>query len=270
MARTHLLIIDPQNDFCDPARGSLFVPGADADMARLATFVERMRPHLDDIHVTLDSHHPIDIAHPAFWRDAQGKPPAPFTQIRFGDVEAGRFTPTLLATRTRALQYLHALEDGGRYPHTIWPPHCLIGSHGHNVVPALFDALRAWEETRFAVVDYVTKGSNLWTEHFSAVQAEVPDPADPDTQVNTRLVETLEAADVVLLAGEAGSHCVANTVRDIAARFRDPRFVKKLVLLADAMSPVPGFEGLQTAFVNDLKAMGMQVSSTTEYVNRYV
>ncbi len=30
-----LLVIDPQNDFCDPS-GALFVPGAPTDVARLA------------------------------------------------------------------------------------------------------------------------------------------------------------------------------------------------------------------------------------------
>ena len=56
-----LLIIDPQNDFCDP-KGSLFVPGADGDMTRLATMIDRISPKLADIHVTLDSHHLVDIA----------------------------------------------------------------------------------------------------------------------------------------------------------------------------------------------------------------
>ncbi len=270
MARVHLLIIDPQNDFCDADRGALFVPGADADMARLATFVQRVAHRLDDIHVTLDSHHPVDIAHPAFWRDGQGTHPAPFTQISFADLESGRWTTTLPAARARALQYLRKLQEGGRYPHTIWPPHCLIGSHGHNVVPALFDTLRAWEEQRFGVVDYVTKGSNLWTEHFSAVQAEVPDPGDPDTQVNTRLIDTLEQADLILLAGEAGSHCLANTVRDIAGQFSDPAYVRKMVLLTDATSPVPGFEAFQTDFVRDMVAAGMQLSTTTEFASRWV
>ncbi|MCB9523408.1 MAG: hypothetical protein H6702_08495 [Myxococcales bacterium] len=269
MARVHLLVIDPQNDFCDPAQGSLFVPGADADMARLARFVERVRDRLDDIHVTLDSHHPVDIAHPTFWRDSAGNHPAPFTQITYAEVEAGRWSTTLPVARGRALQYLRALETGGRYPHVIWPPHCLIGSQGHNVVPALFDALRGWEEKRFAVVDYVTKGSNLWTEHFSAVQAEVPDPADPDTQVNTRLIDTLEQADLILLAGEAGSHCLANTVRDIVARFSDPSYVRKMVLLTDATSPVPGFEALQDQFVQDMTALGMRLSTTAEFAARW-
>ncbi len=112
----------------------------------------------------------------------------------------------------------------------------------------------------------MTKGSNLWTEHFSAVQAEVPDPEDPDTQVNARLIDTLERADVILLAGEAGSHCLANTVRDIAAEFSDPTYVAKMVLLTDATSPVPGFEAYQDEFLRDLAGLGMRTSTTTEFL----
>ena len=37
-----LLVIDPQNDFCHPD-GSLFVPGADDDVERLAAFVESLK-----------------------------------------------------------------------------------------------------------------------------------------------------------------------------------------------------------------------------------
>jgi len=262
----HLLIIDPQNDFCDSDGGSLFVPGAAADMARLAAMVDRLSRRIADVHITLDSHHPIDIAHPVFWTDGRGGHPAPFTSITAADVEAGRFTTTLPSARGRALEYLRALEVGGRYPHTVWPPHCLIGSRGHNVVPELFSALKRWEDERFGVVDYVTKGSNLWTEHFSAVQAEVPDPCDPDTQVNARLIDTLERADVIALAGEAGSHCLANTVRDIAEQFSDPAYVAKMVLLTDATSPVPGFEAFQEDFVRDMTALGMRSSTTTDFL----
>lgn len=41
--RIRLLIIDPQMDFCDgPANGALPVPGAYADMTRLATLIDRL------------------------------------------------------------------------------------------------------------------------------------------------------------------------------------------------------------------------------------
>lgn len=270
MLNVHLLIIDPQNDFCDPDRGALFVPGADADMGRLATLVSALSGSISDVHVTLDSHHPVDIAHPCFWKNSAGQNPAPFTVITVADMVKSTWTTTLPMARDRALAYLRALESSGRYPHVVWPEHCLIGSHGHNVVPTLFRALCAWERDRFGVVDYVTKGSNLWTEHFSAVQAEVPDPMDPDTQINVRLIQTLEEADLVLLAGEAGSHCLANTARDIAAQFADPDCTRKLCLLTDCTSPVAGFEGLQDAFIHDLKAKGMQTATSRDIISRFI
>ena len=76
-----LLIIDPQVDFCDPQKGTLYVAGAERDVARLARMIHRIAPKLADIHVTLDSHHLVDIAHPIFWRDGHGQPPAPFTLV---------------------------------------------------------------------------------------------------------------------------------------------------------------------------------------------
>ncbi len=261
--KIHLLVIDPQNDFCDP-HGSLYVQGADGDMDRLAWLIEQLRHKLRQIHVTLDSHRKVDISHPIWFRDERGRHPAPLTTITAADVASGRWTTTQPPAFDRTLRYLKALEAGGRYPHVVWPYHCLIGDGGHNVWPKLSAAIHAWED-RFAMADFVTKGSNPWTEHFSAVQAEVPDPADPTTQVNTRLIDTLEAADVVLLAGEALSHCLANTVRDIADKFADPRYVDKLVLLTDASSSVTGFEPYGDDFLKAMKQRGMRTTTTHDF-----
>ena len=126
------------------------------------------------------------------------------------------------------------------------------------------DALNNWASNNTATVDFVSKGSNPFTEHYSGVKAEVPDPKDPTTQLNTGLITTLEEADMVLIAGEAGSHCVANTVRDIVEGFSDPKIIEKLVLLTDGISPVPGFEQAQQDFIDEMSAKGMKMSTTTE------
>jgi nicotinamidase/pyrazinamidase len=265
MKTVELLIIDPQNDFTDPQKGTLYVPGAGADMDRLATMIRRISGKIDDIHCTLDSHRYVDIAHPIFWKDSNGNHPAPFTIISVADVDTGRWTTTQPGMYRRALAYVKSLESNGRYPLCVWPYHCLIGSEGHNVHPDLFDAFKQWE-AGFASVDYVTKGSNPYTEHYSAIQADVPDPNDPSTQINTRLIQTLMQADIIAVAGEAGSHCLANTVRDIANNFGDDRYVQKLVLLTDATSPVPGFEKLQDDFIREMTARGMQLSTTTDFL----
>lgn len=264
-AHVELLVIDPQNDFCDPG-GALYVPGAERDMDRLAVMLHRVKDKLTDVHVTLDSHHPVHIAHPMFWKDGGGNHPAPFTCITEDDVETGRWTTTQPGLYRRARSYVGQLAANGRYELTIWPPHCLIGSPGHAVFPKLFDALGEWE-TRFAVVDYVTKGSNVFTEHYSAVAADVPDPSDPSTQINTELIRALESADVVAIAGEALTHCLANTVTDIANNFGDDSFVSKLVLLTDACSGIPGFEPYARRFLSEMTRRGMSLSTTTDFLN---
>jgi nicotinamidase-related amidase len=270
--KIELLIIDPQNDFCHQ-NGTLFVPGATEDMANVADMIVRLKEKIDDIHITLDSHHRVDVAHPIFWLDSSGKHPDPFTIITAEDVKNGLFRTTNPQFQARATEYVQDLENNGRYPLCIWPYHCLIGSWGYGVInegTGLYDALEQWE-MQFANVDFVTKGSNLWTEHYSAVQADVPDAQDPSTQLNMPLIETLQKADIILLAGEARSHCLANTVIDIANNFGEEN-IKKMVLLTDATSDVPDppgttmFSDIGNAFVKDMKARGMQTSTTVDFL----
>jgi len=272
--RIDLLIIDPQNDFCRPD-GALTVSGADKDMERLAVFIDRVGGKLYDIHVTLDSHRLVDISHPIFWVDTNGNPPNPFTIISYDDVRNGVWKAKNPGYQAKATNYVKNLNDNKRYPLCIWPPHCLIGGSGHNIFPPIFDALLDWEERNFANVDFVTKGSNPFTEHYSGVQADVPDPSDPDTQLNTNLISTLEEADIIVLSGEARSHCLANTVRDIAAKFDadgNYDYIKKMVLLTDATSDVgdlPGstmFKDIGEAFVADMCAKGMQLSTCAAFL----
>ncbi len=264
--KVDLLVIDPQYDFCDP-NGSLYVKGAEKDMERLADMINRVGDKLNDVHVTMDTHHLIDIAHPAYWKDSSGKHPNPFTIISREDVEKGTWVPTLPSLAKRSLEYVRALEQNKRYPLCIWPAHCLIGSVGHTVYKPMCESLLALESRNFFMVDYITKGSNPFTEHYSGVKADVPDPSDPSTSINTRLIKTLLEADVIALAGEALSHCLANTVRDIAQEFGDDSYVKKFVLLEDATSPVPGFEAMADSFVQEMKARGMQIDNTKNFLS---
>ena len=275
-----LIIIDPQNDFCDiPAehcpydpmnfgeriRPALPVAGAHDDMLRLAAFIRRTGNRLNDIHVTLDSHNPIDIAHPRWWVNENRENPAPFTVITAADVKAGVWKTANPLAQNYSAGYVENLEAGGRYPLVVWPEHCLIGSWGHNVHAAVKAELDVWARNRLEVVDFVTKGSNPMTEHYSAVQAEVPDPSDASTLLNTRLIRTLAEADIVVIAGEALSHCVANTVRDIANNFGEEN-IRKMVLLTDCASPVGGFEQLGKDFVAEMTARGMQTARADEFL----
>jgi len=265
MRNIHLLLIDCQNDFCDP-NGSLFVDGAPEDMDRLSKMIVRLKDKIDDIHVTLDSHRKFDVAHPIYWQDSSGSHPNPFTVISLADVENGTWTTSLPNLHAKTLEYVKSLKASGRYDLMVWPEHCLIGSWGHNINDKVFAALQEWESRPGRLVDMVTKGSNPFTEHYSAVQAEVPDPSDPTTQINTSLIKTLMDADEILIAGEASSHCVANTVTDIANNFGDDSYVKKMAFLKDASSPVPIAKQLADDFLQAMTVRGMKTTTTEDYL----
>lgn len=261
--KTVLFVIDPQRDFCLPT-GSLYVNGAEDDMRRLSAFVYKNRKKLFDIHVTLDSHHRFQIFHPLFWRDVTGNHPPAFTRITQDDIEKGIWAPAVPAMRDRVLSYVKGLAVSNRYQLVIWPVHCLIGSEGTQVTPELFKELCAWEDETIGMVNYVTKGSNLYTEHYSAVKAEVPDPADSSTQLNQQLVDLLTEADIILVAGEALDYCVYNSIKDVASAFGVDN-TRKIKILEDCTSAID--PNAITKIKQEFAAMGIEFV-TTDYFDK--
>ena len=281
--KIHALIIDPQRSFCDTVpfeeqqkvhNGELKVPGADQDMVRLARLIKKEVDRIDGITLTLDQHHNLHISHPLAWIGKNtGKHPAPFTVMygvdgkifgKLGDTVIDEYIP--LIDREWFTKYVLNVAKNGRYMHCIWPPHCLIGTTGACIVPAVIDALFEWETgKKIRFVNKVTKGSNYRTEHFSAVRSEIIDPDDATTNINVDFIQTVNDNDVILLAGEAGSHCLAETVKDIHNYFGDDRFISKCVLLEDCTSPVTGFEKqYKEGFVETMVKHGMKVATSED------
>ena len=259
-----LLIIDPQKSFCSP-NGSLFVPGAVEDSARTAALINRLSTRIKGINITFDSHSVVDIAHPIFWVDSEGNNPSPFTIISVDDIEQGRYRTANPGWMPRASDYVKQLAKGNRYPLCIWPEHCLIGTEGACLEDEIAASIFSWERKKLNVANKVTKGSNPWTEHYSAVRAEVEDPIDPTTSLNGELIKLLASADVIGVMGQALSHCLANTVRDIAAEFGTDN-IRKMVLIRDCTSNVPGFEQLGEDFIKEMTAQGMQISTSAGFL----
>ncbi len=267
-----LLAIDPQNDFCDLPKDesgqytpALPVAGADADMKRLAGFIDRAGSAINTVYVTLDSHQPVDIAHPSWWVNEVGDSPAPFTVITSQDLSNGTWRARNPAMQEESVRYAEALEASGRYMLVVWPEHCLVGTWGNNIHGAVKRSMDRWAKGQMKQVGYVTKGMNPKTEHYSAIRAEVPDSNDPATMLNVPLLKNLAAADLILVAGEALSHCVANTVRDIADNIGEAN-IGKLVLLSDCTSSVGGFEKLGSDFLAELTARGMRIAQSTDFL----
>jgi len=280
-SRIQLLAIDPQNDFCDlpadwhglaplngqPIAPALPVAGAHGDMQRLAHWLDTQGHRIEAVTVTLDSHQRYDIAHPGFWRTGAGDDVVPFTPITAAQVRAGGYVPRDASALPRVLAYLDALEAQGRYTLMVWPVHCEVGSWGHGVHASLLAALGTWQAAQQRAVRNVFKGMNPWTEHYSAIQAEVPDPAEPGTALNLPLLDSLATADLLIVAGEASSHCVRSTVEHLVQHLPDhqPGWTpNRMVLLTDCMSPVVGFGAQHEAFLGAMRTLGVQLSDSNQ------
>jgi nicotinamidase-related amidase len=203
------------------------------------------------------------------WVDSQGNHPKPFTLIEAADVEGNnpKWRSFNLGYQQRLVDYVKSLEKNGRYKLCIWPMHCRIGGHGYSVSPEVFEALCEWEEQRFGAVNYVTKGSNIFTEHYSVLCADVYDPEDPKTGLNTELLKVLQDPEVALIgiSGEASSHCVKFSIEDVANNFGEDN-IKKFVFLEDTCSPVTGFEQQATDFINTMTKRGMKVTTSDKFL----
>ena len=278
----HLLVIDPQNDFVDLPEDwlppdtapmdlrqedskitpALAVPGAHQDMLRLAGAIEVGSGGISSIYVTLDSHHFVGIERPTFWMTAGGGPVGPFTEITLEQVVQGQYLPRNLDSLPRVKDYLRRLEAAGRYKLMVWPVHCQIGTWGHGVHDAVRRACNQWEATQQQFVNFVTKGANPFTEHYSPFQAEVVLAEDASTARNIPFIHTFAQADRIFVAGQASSHCVKAGVTDLAAHLGGD--LGRIVLVRDCMSAVAGFEAQQAKFFADMAARGLQVCTAAD------
>jgi nicotinamidase-related amidase len=272
----NLFIIDPQVDFCNPY-GSLFVPGSDYDMIKLSKFMSKNIDKINNLFVSLDTHHSLHIAHPVWWVDSNGNNPPPFTQITLKDLKNGKWKTSDPKQKESSYSYVKNLELNSKKVLCVWPPHCVIGSPGHSIVSVVFDAINKWEHINKKATEFVMKGSSIGTEHYSAFKADVAIQSDSRTYMNFKLLDKLYSStspDLILISGEASSHCVASTVLDMINFITDEvdsdnilNVLKKIVILKDTMSPVPGFEKDQEDFFCKAMLLGARIMTTEEVEN---
>lgn len=253
-----LVIIDPQNDFIisPDFQGALGVPGAYEDMLRIADYIRKENP--EHIVLTLDTHNVFDIAHNSWWVNDQGENPKPFTLITVEDVKNGLWKAAQPEFQEHAEFYVQKLAEQDKYKLLIWPNHCIQGTKGHEVNPELEQALKEWEVKNTKSVEYVYKGMNHKTEHYSALKAEVVLDKEEDTQLRKDIIANLSDYDQILITGEASSHCVGGTTLDLLENISKEKR-SSVIILKNCMSPVQGFEAGAESFFEKAKELNAQV-----------
>ena len=259
-----LLGIDLQNDFCDP-HGKLYVKGAEEDLQNLLRLLENAGESFTEIILSMDSHYPVHVAHPSYWRNEQGEMPVVFTTITYEDLLTKQWTPQYYPEQTE--QYLEALQ-ASPYQCTIWPPHCLIGTKGWAIPEELYQALSHWSHITGKNFELYNKGANPFTEHYSILKAAVEFPEMPATCFDHTLLKRFASFDEIVLAGEAMDFCVASTIHDMLQTH--PKLMQKLVVLTDCMSNIIHDNPTAKAIYERAVALGARMMSSTEYLQEMV
>jgi nicotinamidase-related amidase len=293
--RVQLLLIDLQKDFCFP-RGSLYVggrsgAGAMDDSDRIARFLYRNLELITDVTCTLDTHFPFQIFSPAFWLGEDGQAPAPHQEITVEMIRGGKVRPNPdiawwlsdgdYAWLERQVEfYCRELEQAGKYKLYLWPPHCILGSDGHPLAGVIHEArlFHAWARGAKSWIE--SKGDQPLTENYSVLAPEVLLRFDgrPLAHRNAGFIQTLLRSDAVIIAGQAASHCVKNTIDDLLGETaaHGEALARKIYILRDCMSSVavpdpqrPGsflfdFTPQAEAALDRFAAAGMHVVSSEQ------
>ncbi len=263
--RIALLLIDMQVDFIH-TDGALSVSGAIDDTRRIVEWMYANLGHITTIAASLDSHLPIQIFSPAWWIDTNGNHPKPYTVITNADLEAGTWRP--LYEPDWSHTYTEKLEEQAKKQLMVWPYHTLTGTPGHNLTPALYEAIAFHSSARTTQPVLLQKGSEPLTEHYSILEPEVKLVGKNALNFNRPFLELLAQHDLIYIAGQAKSHCVLETVSSMMRYEDSPQMVRKIRLLTDGMSsvqhPTIDFDAHANETFERFSKNGLTMTTTTE------
>ena len=282
-----LMPIDMQNTFCIPGF-ELFVHNAPEDTKRLVQFIYANLGRITKIFPTMDTHRAMQIFHSLFFVDQNGNPVPAMTMISSDDLIKGKYAVNpgvatnlgvgYTALRKHVIHYAQSLEKKGKYQLTIWPYHAMLGGIGHALVSLVEEAIFFHTIARSSESGIEIKGGNPLTENYSVLSPEVLDTYDNTAiaQRNSRFIEKLLNYDMLIIAGQAKSHCVAWSIDDLLTDImsKDPSLAKKVYLLEDCTSPVviPGvvdFTDQANQAFERFRNAGMHIVKSTDPIDQW-
>ena len=233
--RVLFLGIDVQQDFMD--NGALGVPGAHKDVERMTRFIYENMDKISNIAVSIDTHIPHQIFHPCWWIDENGNNPAPYTPITLADLDSGKWRAIINPIASR--EYVEHLEKDGKKTLCVWSYHCIQGTTGCALENQFSNMVYFHSVAKKSVVQRLVKGQDPLSEMYGIIKPEY----DRKGYVNLDFLNKLEKYDKIIIGGEAKSHCCMESIKQILEHYENhPEITKKVYLLGDCMSIIPGFE----------------------------
>lgn len=244
--RVLFLGIDVQQDFMD--HGALGVAGAQKDVERMTRFIYDNMEKISNIAVSMDTHTPHQIFHPCWWIDENGEHPAPYTVITLKDLDEGKWRAVINPQASR--EYVKHLEQDAKKALCIWTYHCMQGTTGAALENQFANMIYFHSVARKAVVQRLVKGQDPMSEMYGIIRPEY----DTKGYMNLDFLNKLERFDKVLIAGEAKSHCVLESIKQILEYYETrPEVTEKVYVLEDCMSSISGYEDMANQMFEDFR-----------------
>ncbi|MFA5124619.1 MAG: hypothetical protein WC473_02210 [Patescibacteria group bacterium] len=219
-----LVGIDLQDDFIMPEiknpdgtaiqkAGSLLVSGAVDDTRRLVELIYNEPEYFTGMLFSQDQHIPFQIFFPTWWRKRDRSMVDPFTFLTQEAVQKGDFYPAV--EKQWSLDYIKQLKEM-----MIWPFHCMIGTPGSSLMPALAEAVHWLSIARGIQPEYLFKGTVPKTEHYGPFCPCVEVPTHPQGTLHTVLLDRVAAHDGgTVFCGEAEDYCVKTGMQQVVEYF---------------------------------------------------
>lgn len=304
----NILIIDPQVDFHEGGNLAVFGATADSEriskfIEKNANKLKKIYVSLDT-HTKNHIGHPgywesvEDKSEPSAWTVFSFENDKIMGTM--GTVKK-EYTPKNKELLDWTKEYVKTIKRYGKGPALIWPTHCLEYSSGHDVTEVLKKVLNS--DSVKDKVEYHIKGQNEATEMYSIFKAEIPveneindgnkteyysgdhelkdsskiktntdkeDGAYLNTTFNEALYEELTKYNSpILICGEALSHCVNWSLRDLVNKILNDKIYGyvnnevliegQVILLLNASSRVSGFEKNVKELLNYCKSKNVTI-----------
>jgi nicotinamidase-related amidase len=266
-----LILVDYQYDFVDPL-GALHVEGSGDDIKRLLKWFYSNAQKITYIYASLDTHLPFQIFFSSWWKNGKtGEPPAPYTTITVEDVASGLWIPVAQQEQEWSIQYVRSLKDKARKDLMIWPYHTMAGTMGHQLSAPISEAIAWHSAARKTQPSYIVKGRTIRSEYYGIFGPEIADPQDPESGLNIALLDAIMRCKKIYVAGEAKSHCVLESEKQLVNYFGHNReILSRLHFLQDCTSsikhPTIDFDAQAEEELSEMKKKGVQMVLSTDPV----
>lgn len=262
-----LILIDCQIDFCHP-NGALYIQGAQENTQHIASFIYRNLDKISTIIASSDSHLPNHIFFAPWWINEYGEHPEPYTIITNDDIKQRLWIPAV--DQNTSKEYVKSLAEHNKKNLCIWPHHCIKGTYGQMLMPEISEAIFYHTLARTTNPIFIEKGTTALTEYYGIFYPEVQMSNHYQVELNTKLFNVLMAHDRVYFAGQARSHCILESVKQLDQHCTEhnQKFLNNVYLLDDCSSvirhPTVDFTAASKVEFELLKKQGLKIVSSLD------